>query len=154
MARKKEAKAQGPSRDHLQTYQRMNFLYQASALMAATTAQTQQEPRSKWNDNRTRSLNGLGRYYNSTMRKMARRLVIRLDPHVKRSICKRCDTMLLPGKTSAVRIQHQPETTTVTTCLICNTHKRLIARPDYELFNDKAEIRPDMETEAVEKADA
>ncbi|ORX45261.1 hypothetical protein DM01DRAFT_360705 [Hesseltinella vesiculosa] len=51
----------------------------------------------------SQDLHPLARYYNTNMKKIGRRLVIRVDPHIKRSICKRCDTPLLPVATSTTR---------------------------------------------------
>lgn len=60
----------GPNQEHLQIYQRMNFLYQASHLMTTLvppeTATAQHG-----------SLAPLGRYYNHTMKRISKRLLLR-----------------------------------------------------------------------------
>ncbi|XP_072704206.1 ribonuclease P protein subunit p21 isoform X4 [Ciconia boyciana] len=43
----------------------------------------------------------LARFYCSTQRGAARRLVLRMDPSVKRAVCRRCCSLLLPGAGAA-----------------------------------------------------
>ncbi|KAI9249126.1 RNAse P Rpr2/Rpp21/SNM1 subunit domain-containing protein [Phascolomyces articulosus] len=131
---KKKAANQGPNQQHLQAYQRMNFLYQASILMSTTLISSND----KESSGKPQSLVPLGRYYNSNMKKIARKLVLRSDPSVKRVICKRCDTALLPVLTASVRTRGKP-TATVSTCKMCGTQKRFVANPKYQLFNDNPE---------------
>eukprot|EP01105_Mastigella_eilhardi_P017756 TRINITY_DN4098_c0_g1_i2.p1 TRINITY_DN4098_c0_g1~~TRINITY_DN4098_c0_g1_i2.p1 ORF type:complete len:109 (-),score=27.02 TRINITY_DN4098_c0_g1_i2:204-497(-) len=64
----------------------MNFLYQASYLVAPANAD-------------------LSRFYNCTLQRIAHKLVLRLSPNVKRTICKRCFTLLVPGRTATVSIR-------------------------------------------------
>ncbi|KAI8150224.1 RNAse P Rpr2/Rpp21/SNM1 subunit domain-containing protein [Fennellomyces sp. T-0311] len=129
---KKKSGNQGSARQFLQTYQRMNFLHQAAILMSSTQIPSRDES----TENET--LAALGRYYNNNMKRIGKKLVLRSDPHVKRSICKRCDTALIPVLTANVRIR-AGQTATVTTCKTCGTQKRLLANPQHELFNDKPE---------------
>ncbi|KAL1936507.1 hypothetical protein VTP01DRAFT_641 [Rhizomucor pusillus] len=143
MGKKKNAK-DGPSQQHLQAYQRMNFLHQAAVLMTTivehNSNDSQRQPsRSKhvWQGDPKGSLAPLGRYYNNTMKKISRKLVSRVDPSIKRSVCKRCDTTLIPGRTASVRITSRPQTATVTQCNICGCTKHLLAGKKHELFNEK-----------------
>ncbi|KAG2219139.1 hypothetical protein INT45_000511 [Circinella minor] len=136
---KKKATNQGPTQQHLQAYQRMNFLHQASILMSTTIVPTiDNNMNNNKKSSELKSLAPLGRYYNNNMKKIGRKLVLRSDPSVKRTICKRCDTALIPALTATVRIKGTP-TATVTTCKICGTQKRLVANPKYQLFNEKSE---------------
>lgn len=48
----------------------------------------------------------LSRLYASQSRIIARKATIRLTPDMKRSICKICDTMLLPGTTSSTSVEN------------------------------------------------
>ncbi|KAI5800338.1 RNAse P Rpr2/Rpp21/SNM1 subunit domain-containing protein [Peziza echinospora] len=43
----------------------------------------------------------LARFYLSTMRSLSHKSVLRLAPSIKRSICKRCDSLLVPGVSCA-----------------------------------------------------
>ncbi|KAI9253165.1 RNAse P Rpr2/Rpp21/SNM1 subunit domain-containing protein [Sporodiniella umbellata] len=127
-----------------QAYERINFLHQASALMSSIDCEAHIEKKDhikNWQGDPT-GLLGTSRYLNSNMKSISAKMVIRLDPHLKRTICKRCDTTLLPSRTSTNRIKSSPVTTLVTTCKICKTKKRFPYRNrDYELFNDKSESK-------------
>ncbi|NXX40406.1 RPP21 protein, partial [Tricholaema leucomelas] len=47
----------------------------------------------------------LARFYCSTQRGAARRLVLRMAPSVKRLLCRRCCSLLLPGVGSCQRLR-------------------------------------------------
>jgi ribonuclease P protein subunit RPR2 len=53
----------------------------------------------------TKNLASIGRFYINTMKTIGTKQVLRIDPSIKRTICKRCETILLPGVTSKVRIK-------------------------------------------------
>ena len=53
----------------------------------------------------TTNLVPLGRFYVNTMKTIGTKQVLRIDPSIKRTICKRCETILLPGVTSRIRIK-------------------------------------------------
>ncbi|KDN42393.1 Rpr2-domain-containing protein [Tilletiaria anomala UBC 951] len=65
------------------------------------------------------------------MKALARKAVISLDPSIKRSICKRCDTLLLPGITDEVRVNESKAHGSVVqhTCAHCGFKRRLPAPP-------------------------
>ncbi|XP_075268259.1 ribonuclease P protein subunit p21-like isoform X1 [Opisthocomus hoazin] len=74
-----------PVRDR-EALQRLNFLFQAAHWVL---------PHSP----------ALARFYCSTQRGAARRLVLRLDPSVKRAVCRRCCSLLLPGAGGCLRLR-------------------------------------------------
>ncbi|KAG2181530.1 hypothetical protein INT44_008345 [Umbelopsis vinacea] len=154
------AKAKNAIADNLQIYQHMNFLHQAAILLSslpeedsqtADSSNTQQAPNTHDIASRDKSkiinkanepaLAPLSRYYCSTMKNISKKLVLRLDPNVKRSICKKCDNVLIPSVTSDVRVKSRPHKGTVITCKSCRTQKRLIAKKGYELWTSKANVR-------------
>ncbi|NWS49960.1 RPP21 protein, partial [Probosciger aterrimus] len=47
----------------------------------------------------------LARFYCSIQRGTARRLVLRLAPSVKRVVCRRCCSLLLPGAGGCLRLR-------------------------------------------------
>ncbi|CAO3592505.1 unnamed protein product [Absidia cylindrospora] len=134
----------------------MNFLSQAASLMAMLSNPIpahQQQPQPQPDRLHRRSyrkdlvfqedhsgFHSLSRYYNTTLKKIGQRMVLRLDPHLKRTICRQCDTSLIPAMTSTIRVQSRPETATVTTCNICGEEKRLVAQPQYRLYNDRPDV--------------
>ncbi|XP_054727242.1 uncharacterized protein LOC129236948 [Anastrepha obliqua] len=62
-------------------FSRMNFLYQASMLMAGSN-------------------NTLASYYGELCRNIGKKAVLRIHPDVKRQLCKRCSLALQPGITA------------------------------------------------------
>ncbi|NXL95906.1 RPP21 protein, partial [Alectura lathami] len=65
----------------------------------------------------------LARFYCSTQRGTARRLVLRMAPEVKRAVCRRCCSLLLPG-TQRLRGGGQPRV--VLRCGTCGRHRRFL----------------------------
>ncbi|KAK9322534.1 RNAse P Rpr2/Rpp21/SNM1 subunit domain-containing protein [Lipomyces orientalis] len=106
-------------------YLRTSFLYQASVLMANSASTSPDLAESA-----TSATAPLSRFYASQMKSVARKGVIRLDPNIKRSICKRCDTVLIPGRTCAIAIENGsvntvPHADVLThTCKVCGGQKR------------------------------
>ncbi|KAK9475032.1 RNAse P Rpr2/Rpp21/SNM1 subunit domain-containing protein [Dipodascopsis tothii] len=118
-------------------YLRASFLYQASLLMGG--------------DRRPESL-VLGRVYASHMRSVARKNVIRLDPSVKRTVCKRCETPQVPGASCVVRLESAAAEddcdsrrlagdVLTYTCGVCGGQRRYPVGRDsaHTLFGDRAE---------------
>jgi len=65
------------------------------------------------------------------MRSVAKKSVMRLGPQIKRTICKRCDTLLVPGVSCENRIENASKggkkswaDVLVVECMACGTVKR------------------------------
>ncbi|KAF3937290.1 hypothetical protein ABW19_dt0201471 [Dactylella cylindrospora] len=108
---------------------RLSFLYQAAALLTlppsqqlstssglcnstGTDARTigSTNPRNiETPESKTRPLPplGLSRYYTSHLLSVSKKSVQRLSPQVKRSICKRCASVLIPGVSCKTRVDNQ-----------------------------------------------
>ncbi|XP_061216395.1 ribonuclease P protein subunit p21 [Neopsephotus bourkii] len=72
----------------------------------------------------------LARFYCSIQRGTARRLVLRLAPSVKRTVCRRCCSLLLPGTGGCLRLRGRGQPRTVLHCQSCGRHRRyLCAKP-------------------------
>jgi ribonuclease P protein subunit RPR2 len=67
----------------------------------------------------------LAQTYISNARKIAMSARIRLPTEYKRSACKNCNTLLVPGETSRVRIRPRREPHLVATCLSCGSQTRM-----------------------------
>ncbi|POW06107.1 hypothetical protein PSTT_09241, partial [Puccinia striiformis] len=73
---------------------------------------------------------GLSRVLSKSMKVIAKKSVLRMDPSVKRSICRSCHLLLIPGTTSTTKIlrssshRHKVKTR----CLSCS-HERQIPHP-------------------------
>ncbi|KAK4701355.1 ribonuclease P protein subunit RPR2, partial [Phenoliferia sp. Uapishka_3] len=90
-----------------------------------------------------------------TMREVAKKATVRMDPTVKRTLCKGCGAVLVPGITATVRIKPSgPHAHLImTTCLGCQRQLRLPAPPhlseaDVEVFNESKVSTSDGETAA------
>jgi len=73
----------------------------------------------------------LSSVYVKDIRAIARKSVLRIDPNVKRTLCRTCNAVLIPGVTSSVRIK--PSGSHVhrirTTCLACGVHRTIPCPP-------------------------
>nr|XP_020459064.1 ribonuclease P protein subunit p21-like isoform X1 [Monopterus albus] len=123
-----------------EAYQRLNYIYQAAHCVLSQNPENVE----------------LARFYCFTQRTIARRLVLRQDPSVKRTLCKKCCSLLIPGVTATVRQQRKNSRTrfTVVRCLSCGQSKTLLNNPDYCLWADRPEAQlnqqkqPDLDTSA------
>ncbi|XP_062890789.1 ribonuclease P protein subunit p21 [Mobula hypostoma] len=102
---------------------RVNFLYQAAHCVLAGNP-----------DN-----SPLVRFYCHTQRSVCKRLVLRQDPSVKRTVCKRCSSLLVPGISAKVRQRRRSQRFTVVSCLHCGMSRRFQNRPDYLLWTERPE---------------
>nr|CAB3265740.1 ribonuclease P protein subunit p21 [Phallusia mammillata] len=104
-------------------FQRLNFLFQAAHL-ALKNDPPQKE---------------LARHYAQTMKSLAQKNCLRLSPHVKRNLCKKCMMILMPGITSKVRPKSGKKHELVVHCTECHTRRTSYCYPDYVLWHDKPE---------------
>uniref|UniRef100_A0A8D0HI48 Uncharacterized protein n=1 Tax=Sphenodon punctatus TaxID=8508 RepID=A0A8D0HI48_SPHPU len=107
-----------------EAFQRLNFLYQAAHCVLAQNPENQE----------------LARFYCHTQRSISRRLVLRQDPSVKRTVCKSCSSLLVPGVSSTVRQRkRRGQRWTVVRCLACGQSKRFFSEPHYKLWSEQPE---------------
>ncbi|KAF9073627.1 RNAse P Rpr2/Rpp21/SNM1 subunit domain-containing protein [Rhodocollybia butyracea] len=137
--------------------QRLNFLYQASVYLnnvhSASASSTlpssapststshptsdlsgssngkskNKKPRKK----KTMMLNDLSRSYIETMKTVGTKTTVQLDPSVKRTLCKGCNMVLIPGSTASVRTKRSSNHghIMVYTCTACKHLYRIPAAP-------------------------
>jgi len=127
--------------------QRLNFLYQASAYLSNIPVASQaasssshasfdhsRRAESSTNTKKKRwllSTADLSREYSRSMKIVSQKAVVKMDPSVKRTICKQCSTVLLPGVNVSVRVQKSPSHNhaMIYTCNHCRTSRRIPAPP-------------------------
>ncbi|XP_072350382.1 ribonuclease P protein subunit p21-like, partial [Scyliorhinus torazame] len=63
------------------------------------------------------------------------------DPSVKRTICKCCSSLLLPGLTATVRHRKRGQRVTIVRCLTCGLTKRFPRQPGYSLWTERPEAQ-------------
>ncbi|KAG9266575.1 ribonuclease P protein subunit p21-like, partial [Astyanax mexicanus] len=84
----------------------------------------------------------LARFYCFTQKTIARRLVLRQDPSVKRTLCKRCCSLLIPGVTSTVRQSNRRrQSVTVIRCVSCGLTRTFPNNPKHQLWVDQPEAQ-------------
>ncbi|XP_041646606.1 ribonuclease P protein subunit p21 [Cheilinus undulatus] len=122
-----------------EAYQRLNFLYQAAHCVLSQNPENTE----------------LARFYCFTQKTITKRLVLKQDPSVKRTICKRCCSPLIPGVTATTRQRRNKRKTrfTVMRCLSCGQSKTLLNDPEYSLWVDRpeAQLENQKQTDQVPK---
>jgi len=118
-------KQKNHSCQHKDVFERMNYLYQASQLMALK--------------NRVAAS-----YFGNNMVTCAKKAVLHMEPNLKRTICKCCQSPLIPGETARVRLVSKPIKGIKWTCLICMNTKRYPTKKGYELWLDQPESTVEM----------
>ncbi|MBN3296727.1 RPP21 protein, partial [Amia calva] len=85
----------------------------------------------------------LSRFYCFTQKTISKRLVLRQDPSVKRTMCKKCYSLLVPGVTATVRQRRcgKRQRTTVVRCLSCAQTKRFLNNSEYKLWVEQHEAQ-------------
>ncbi|XP_075708911.1 ribonuclease P protein subunit p21 isoform X1 [Rhinoderma darwinii] len=82
----------------------------------------------------------LARFYCHTEKTIGKRLVLRQDPSIKRTICKRCSSLLLSGVTCTVRLRkRRGQRLTLVRCLSCGHTKRFLNNPNHKLWSEQPE---------------
>ena len=104
----------------MENYNRINYLFQAAHAVLKENPQNV----------------GLVQHYCLTLKNIARKNVLRLDPSMKRSICKKCCMLLIPGITASVRIRKRGKSWAAVTCLECQVVKRFVVNKEHELWTD------------------
>ncbi|XP_054645818.1 ribonuclease P protein subunit p21 [Dunckerocampus dactyliophorus] len=119
---------------------RLNYLYQAAHCVLSQNPENVE----------------LARFYCFTQRTIARRLVLRQDPSVKRTLCKKCCSLLIPGVTATVRQRRKKGKTrsTVLRCLSCKQSKTLLNNPDHCLWVDRPEAQLEHQKQPAQDASA
>lgn len=117
------AKAKTGSVPNKTLYSRVSYLYQAAAYMAtqhaestvtATTVATEKEKKQKSmpaaeisSEPRSTSHQPASRRLVADLRAVSHKVLMRMSPAMKHSICKNCDTMLIDGTTCKNKIENR-----------------------------------------------
>lgn len=133
----KEKKSKNASLPQKNVHLRLAFLHQAAShLVDRMQNDRHQIPRTEDNDAPvSKTLLGVSvtqpRYLVNQMKGVGRKSVIRLHKHTKRSVCKRCDELLVDGKNAVREVENKSRNQSkpwadvhVVKCLTCGTSKR------------------------------
>ncbi|KAJ6633476.1 Ribonuclease P protein subunit p21 [Pseudolycoriella hygida] len=118
-------------------FERMNFLYQAGTLMAGNNK-------------------ALSCYYGQLCKSIGKKAVLRIEPNLHRTMCKRCGNILKPSKSAELSISDENPKMCVITCNVCGKCRRFPINPNYNLWFDNPqsvveEIRYDGESDENQK---
>lgn len=114
-----------PHKDH---YARISFLYQASNKFCL-------QPKYQI----------LSRGYGRNLDLVAKKTVLKLSPALKRTLCKKCDMLLIPGLTMTMKIENESKAEShhndvlVHTCIKCGEKRRFPVGKNrhYDLFSER-----------------
>uniref|UniRef100_A0A1I8M0U8 RNAse P Rpr2/Rpp21 subunit domain protein n=1 Tax=Musca domestica TaxID=7370 RepID=A0A1I8M0U8_MUSDO len=115
-----------------ESFSRMNFLYQASTLMAGKN-------------------NSLSAYYGELCKNIAKKSVLKMEPNLKRTFCKRCSLAQEPGTTSELHIKKSnvankesidEQSKVINQCLLCGHQRKFIVNMKYKFWleNEEASV--------------
>ncbi|KAI4467665.1 ribonuclease p subunit p21 [Holotrichia oblita] len=102
--------------------QRLNYLYQIGNIYAKSNCKQN---------------NLLSSYYTNLMISISKKTVQRLEPNIKRNICKVCKNICVPGKNCKIRIKKQK---IQYKCNICSSSKNYIAQQTYLWFDQTQSV--------------
>ncbi|KAI0373934.1 Rpr2-domain-containing protein [Pilatotrama ljubarskyi] len=143
--------------------QRINFLYQASTYLSSVSqslpkiaegscasppSDVNRKTNKKAKLRHPKNTAELSRSYIGTMRIVGQKTMVRMDPALKRALCKGCDTVLLPGSSATVRVKPLAShgQGIVYTCSTCDTSRRIPAPPvlDADTLNEGGSVSTDV----------
>ncbi|KAI9442262.1 Rpr2-domain-containing protein [Lactarius indigo] len=91
----------------------------------------------------------IGQGYVRAMRLIGQKTTVKMDPSVKRTLCKGCDTILIPGLSATVRVNgsNNHRHLVTTTCFRCKSSRRIpappVLKPDSAAPHDDAVMEVD-----------
>jgi len=109
-------------------YHRVNFLYQAAFMLNC-------------NSENSSELSDIAQFYSSTLIQVAEKAQVKLHPSLKRTICKKCRSVLVAGISSKVSYEgKQKNKSFVIKCNRCGTIKRfLTTNSEYKIWFERME---------------
>lgn len=76
------------------------------------------------------------------MKGISRKLVQRIDPHIKRTICKNCNSFLIPSHSAALAVLKEPKQAFLTVkCNKCSNCKKYLLSESHILYNDQFDVQ-------------
>jgi ribonuclease P protein subunit RPR2 len=122
-------------------HSRVSYLYQAAAFLASQneTSCTKMDCESgelittprELDDYSTKALQATTRHLVKDLRAVSQKVLLRMSPTMKHSICKNCDTMLIEGKTCTSEVENRSKGSKkpwadvlVLKCNVCGSARR------------------------------
>ncbi|KAI6000664.1 RNAse P Rpr2/Rpp21/SNM1 subunit domain-containing protein [Pisolithus albus] len=140
MVKNKGKQADIPNLNHVgnrDIIQRLNFLYQASALLGTISHSPSPHtpvtchPAGCHQRKRVVTTSELSRSYIDTMKVVGQKTNTKIDPSVKRRLCKNCSLVLVPGVSATVRVRNSASHHHIIgyVCHACQSERRIPAPP-------------------------
>ncbi|KAJ6498978.1 RNAse P Rpr2/Rpp21/SNM1 subunit domain-containing protein [Mycena sanguinolenta] len=136
MAKKnKDGDAQAPNANSIPNrdiMQRLNFMYQASVYLSGILPiPPPPAPQKRSKKSRKMNVHDLSKSYINSMKIVASKTMVKMDPAVKRTLCNGCNIVLVPGSTATVRVKASKVHGHVMhyRCTSCNSTRRIPALP-------------------------
>jgi len=119
--------------------QQWNHLYQAAQFSLCKHIQNGQQSMNE---------SAVSNYYTHLSVNVAKKSLLKIEPQVKRTVCKGCEGLLLPGLTAQVRILKKPASVIQWRCMRCQTWKKFPSIRHYEAWFENATFKyPDIEAQ-------
>ncbi|KAF7376431.1 hypothetical protein MSAN_00058700 [Mycena sanguinolenta] len=120
-----------PNRDIMQ---RLNFMYQASVYLSGVLPVPPPSPpalQKRTKKSRKMNVHDLSKSYINSMKIVASKTMVKMDPAVKRTLCNGCNIVLVPGSTATVRVESSKVHGHIMhyRCTSCNSTRRIPAVP-------------------------
>lgn len=158
MVKNKGKQADIPNPNHVgnkDIIQRLNFLYQASALLGTISHPPSPHtpvtchPAACHQRKRVVTTSELSRSYIDTMKVVGQKTNTKIDPSVKRRLCKNCSLVLVPGISATVRVKNSASHHHLVcyVCQACRSERRIPAPP--ALLDDAMSCTDQPATEIV-----
>ncbi|EUC46597.1 hypothetical protein COCMIDRAFT_92417 [Bipolaris oryzae ATCC 44560] len=151
MSKVKAPKAKGIPNKHL--HARSSFLYQAATYLTLQTAEAADTPQDKQAAPKSPNRLSLALSLSSDLQQVSRKGQLRLAVSLKRTLCKSCNSVLIPGRTATHRIENESKCgkkpwadVLVVTCGVCAGQKRFPAGAAPRVKKGKREMVSAVET--------
>ncbi|KAJ7091119.1 RNAse P Rpr2/Rpp21/SNM1 subunit domain-containing protein [Mycena epipterygia] len=153
----KKSKDEAPNANNIPNkdiMQRLNFMYQASVYLSGVlpVSPPSDNPQKRNKRSRKMTVHDLSKTYINSMKVVANKTMVKMDPGVKRTLCNGCNIVLVPGSTASVRVKPSRVHGHIMLyrCNSCNSTRRIPAPPTLS----ESESAAGPSTEAVMDVDA
>ncbi|KAJ7594545.1 RNAse P Rpr2/Rpp21/SNM1 subunit domain-containing protein [Mycena floridula] len=103
MVKKNKEQVPNPSAvTNREILQRLSFTYQASAYLNSIPVSTVTDGSRK---RKRTTAHNLSKRYIDSMKIVGQKTTVKMDPSIKRTLCKGCNVVLMPGSTCTVRVK-------------------------------------------------
>ncbi|KAJ7647007.1 RNAse P Rpr2/Rpp21/SNM1 subunit domain-containing protein [Roridomyces roridus] len=155
MAKKKDDAPNASNVVNKDIIQRLNFMYQASVYLGSVLPVPPPATTSPKRKKKARKMDvhDLSKSYVHSMKVVANKTMVKMDPAVKRTLCAGCNIVLVPGSTASVRVKSSKSHGHIMLyhCNSCNSTRRIPAPPTAAGPSTEMEVDVDESSEPSRK---